>query len=102
MRTLYPRAVFAKGESPIVLGPQDVTFAVKTAGAAPVIQLDESTGNLTALRAGHALIQTGFAGAKLDTCVVVMANATEGATSNCEELRSSQPAATPVESSAKM
>ena len=77
---------FNRSNWPIALGPGDVTMTVQQASD-PVIRLDPETGAVTALRLGHALVRTQFAGAESETCVVVMANATEGDPSNCDELR---------------
>jgi hypothetical protein len=86
VRLLFPFAWLQQNGWPIALGPGDVTFAVQQA-ADPVIRLDTTTGAVTALRLGHALVRTRFAGAESETCVVVMANAIDGDQSNCEELR---------------
>ena len=86
VRSLFPFAWFQPNGWPIALGPSDVTFAVQQASD-PVIQLDPATGTVTALRLGHALVRTRFAGTESETCVVVMANATEGDPSNCDEIR---------------
>ena len=86
VRSLFPFAWFQPNGWPIALGPSDVTFAVQQA-TDPVIQLDPATGTVTAVRLGHALVRTRFAGTESETCVVVMANATEGDPSNCDEIR---------------
>lgn len=90
---LYPHAFFEKGGWGVALGPQDVTFQVSTAGSEPVIDLDKSTGVITALHAGEALIRTGFAGAQLETCVVVLADIRQADVPNCDRLRSAPAAA---------
>lgn len=86
VRWLYPFAWIDQGNWPIALGPGDVTVTVQQASD-PVVRLDPATRAVTALRPGHALVRTQFAGAESETCVVVMANATEGDPSNCDELR---------------
>jgi hypothetical protein len=86
VRSFFPFAWFQPNGWPIALGPSDVTFAVQQASD-PVIRLDPATGTVTALRLGHALVRTRFAGRESETCVVVMANATEGDLSNCDEIR---------------
>ena len=86
VRSFFPFAWFQPNGWPIALGPSDVTFAVQQASD-PVIRLDPATGTVTVLRLGHALVRTRFAGRESETCVVVMANATEGDLSNCDEIR---------------
>jgi hypothetical protein len=90
-RTLFP-LVFFKGDwRAITLRPQDVTISVENAGGDPVIQLDAATATITALRVGHALVKTSFAGAETETCVVVMTDPVQGDPSNCDELKTSTP-----------
>jgi hypothetical protein len=86
-RTLFPFVSFDARRQPFALSPQDVTFAVRNASGDPVVRLDSATGTLTALRGGHALVTTRFDGVASETCIVVMADATVGDPSNCEELR---------------
>jgi hypothetical protein len=86
-RTMFPVVSFHENRLPIRLQPRDVTFSLKTAGDGPVVQLDPSTGTLTAQRVGHALVTMRFAGAETTTCVVVMDDAIQGDPSNCDELR---------------
>lgn len=86
VRWMFPVAWYQEGRRPIPLSPSDVKFDIRQA-ADPVIRLNEKTGEVTALRLGHALIETSFAGAKMETCVVVMADPITGDPSNCEELR---------------
>jgi hypothetical protein len=86
-RTMFPAVSFDENHLPIRLQPRDVTFSLKTAGDGPVVQLDPSTGILTAQRVGHALVTLRFAGVETATCVVVMDDATRGDPSNCDELR---------------
>lgn len=86
VRWLYPFARFQQDGWQIALGPGNVTTTVQQPSD-PVIRLDPATGAVTALRLGHALVRMRFAGAESETCVVVMANATEGDPSNCDELR---------------
>jgi hypothetical protein len=86
VRSFFPFAWFQPNGWPIALGPSDVTFAVQQASD-PVIRLEPATGAVTALRLGHALVRTRFAGTESETCVVVMTNATEGDPSNCDEIR---------------
>jgi hypothetical protein len=87
VRQLYPVVWFDTDGTPVPVDPRDVTFSVKTAGSEPVIRLDPASGEITALRPGHALVRTRFDDAESETCVVVMRNVTDGDPSNCEELR---------------
>lgn len=89
-RQLWPVAWFGEQSEPVAIQPQEASFSVKTAGPGPVIQLDATTGEVTAVRIGHALVRTEFDGAASETCVVVMQNSTDGDSSNCEELRGAQ------------
>lgn len=86
MRRVFPVVWYGENLPSVRLDASDVKFNVLQA-AGPVIRLNEATGEITALRVGHALIETSFSGAKSETCVVVMANLTIGDASNCEELR---------------
>ena len=86
IRAMFPFVSFNPQQMPVALPPNEVTFSVDQPRD-PVIRLDPATGIVTALRVGHALIRTRFDGAELETCAVVMANLTEGDSSNCEELR---------------
>ena len=70
----------------VLLNASDVKFEVRQPRE-PVIRLDETTGEVAALGVGHALIEMSFAGAKSETCVVVMEDLIKGDPSNCEELR---------------
>lgn len=70
----------------VLLNASDVKFEVRQPRE-PVIRLDETTGEVTALGVGHALIEMSFAGAKSETCVVVMEDLIKGDPSKCEELR---------------
>jgi hypothetical protein len=94
-RALFPFVSFGSQPRMIPLRPTDVTFSLKNAGTDPVVGLDAVTGTLTALRVGHALVTTRFAGAQSETCVVVMDDAVRGDPSNCEDLRTSTQAANP-------
>ena len=77
----------------IYLHPDDVVFTLKTRSDQPIVELDKSTGGITALHPGHAIIQTSFAGATVDTCVVVMPDLVHPDASNCEELHDPIPSA---------
>ncbi len=86
VRKLFPAVQMEDNRPLILLNSSDVKLKVKQPGE-PVIRLNEATGEVTAIRLGHALIETSFAGARSETCVVVMADLTKGDPSNCEELR---------------
>lgn len=85
-RALFPFVSFDTHHVPLALRPQDVSFSV-VQPSDPVIRLDPETGIVTALRLGHALVQTRFDGAEIETCAVVMTSLKNGDPSNCEELR---------------
>ncbi len=86
VRRLFPVVWYREDRAPILLDASDVKFDLRQTGER-VIRLDKATGEVTALRLGHALVETSFAGVKSETCVVVMADLTKGDPSNCEELR---------------
>src|SRR5579859_4599182 len=53
----------------------------------PAIRFDPATGEIEALRIGHALIETGYGGLRQTTCVLVTEfDAYASDRSNCEEL----------------
>lgn len=85
-RTMFPYVAWGNAGLPIALNPSDVGFAVRSEGGAPVVRLDATTGTMTALRTGHALVTMRYAGAESDACVVVMHDLTNGDNSNCEDL----------------
>jgi hypothetical protein len=83
---LYPVVRYRQDQGPFLLAPGDVKFKVRQADK-PVIRLDESTGEVTALRPGDALIEASFAGARSETCVEVMADLAKDDLFSCQELR---------------
>jgi hypothetical protein len=53
----------------------------------PPISFDETSGKITALHIGHALIESTFEGFSDLTCIDVMENASDGGDrTNCHEL----------------
>ena len=72
----------------VVLPANLVTYRVVGGEGEPVIQVDATTGQVTALRTGQALLEREFRGLKSETCfVVVPPGQRDKALSNCEELR---------------
>jgi hypothetical protein len=72
----------------IAIGLTFVTFKVRTVQNAPIINLDESTGLLTPIHVGHALVETKFGGLTNLSCVVVESKFDKNRydRSQCEEL----------------
>jgi hypothetical protein len=87
VRKLFPVVWYQEHRRPVPLSAGDVKFRLHQAPGDTVVRLDETTGEVSALHLGHALIETSFAGVKSETCVVVMADLTAGDSSNCKELR---------------
>lgn len=85
-RRIFPFLSFA-GTKHIALDPADVGYSVKNPSPDPVVRLDARTGTVTALRPGHALVRSRYAGAETETCVVVVNDLTEDDASSCQELR---------------
>ena len=72
----------------IVLPANRVTYRVIGGDGEPVIQVDDATGQVTALRPGMALLEREFRGLKSDTCfVVVSPGQPDKNLPNCEPLR---------------
>lgn len=85
---LEPIAFYKDAGHPVPIPPTDVSFKLITATESdPPISIDESTGIITALHTGHALIQTTFEGFTVLTCVDIMNNASDGSDRTvCPEL----------------
>jgi hypothetical protein len=88
MERLLPRALYKDAVHPVPIPATDVSFKLITAKESdPPISIDKSTGIVTALHIGHALIQTTFEGFTVLTCVDVMNNASDGSDRTvCSEL----------------
>jgi hypothetical protein len=56
----------------VELPPNLVTYRIFSDTEAAVISVDQTTGKLTPIRAGEALLEREFHGLKTDTCVVVL------------------------------
>jgi len=81
------QAIYPGLKSPLWLDPRDVTFEVKTLQGEPPIQFDRTTGEVHALRIGHALITAKYQGVEQTLCVIVNENARDGAyRANCNDL----------------
>jgi hypothetical protein len=88
MERLLPRALYKGAAHPVPIPLADVGFKLTTTKESdPPISIDNSTGIITALHIGHALIQTTFQGFSVLTCVDVMKNASDGSDRTvCPEL----------------
>jgi hypothetical protein len=85
---LGPMAVFPGANRAAPIPASYVRFTMFAAdGSNPPISLDESSGKITALHIGHALVESTFDGFSELTCVDVMENASDGGDrTNCHEL----------------
>jgi hypothetical protein len=79
---LDPVAIYRNVTSPVPLNASVVTFKLINGGAA---EIDPSTGIVTALNIGQALLETSFGGLSTLTCIDVM-QIGGGLRSRCEEL----------------
>jgi hypothetical protein len=73
----------------VVLPPRELTYRVLGENVKPAIQVDSTTGQVTALGPGQALLEREFRGLKTDTCFVVAPSSEPdaGDLSNCRALR---------------
>ena len=86
-RRLIPNVLYANSPKPFPLEPARVKFTVKTAGGMQVVRVDPSTGTITPVALGNALVITQFAGAVTTTCVVVVpTNLDTPKKTNCADL----------------
>jgi hypothetical protein len=87
-RVLQASAVFDGVLSPLKLDPRSVTYTVRPAGNTEVISLDQATGLITPIRAGHALVELSYDGLYEFVCVVVKETAFSRDRNgpNCSEL----------------
>ncbi|HUN83915.1 MAG TPA: hypothetical protein VMU48_06025 [Terracidiphilus sp.] len=85
---LGPTAVFSEQAGPVPIPAEDVQFKVISANAAdPPIRMDPTTGRITALHIGHAIVQTTFKDLSDLTCVAVMEDGGYGGErTNCADL----------------
>lgn len=97
-RVLEPEAVFPDSTVPVVLTPKGVVFRVIANDEMPAVSFDESSGTVSALHVGHALVIAEFRGRSVLTCIDVVGNArATGESTTCNELVPS--GMTPPESS---
>jgi hypothetical protein len=84
---LDPAAVYSDVARPVPLAARDVRFKVIAIsdGGSPV-DLDSTTGAITALHIGQALVETSFDGISTLTCIDVMQDVRGGSRSHCEKL----------------
>ena len=85
---LGPMAVYPGNEHPVPIPAQAVRFKLIAANENdPPITLDDTSGRITALHIGHALVESTFEGFSDLTCVDVMENSSDGGNrTNCSEL----------------
>jgi hypothetical protein len=88
IKRLFIEATYAGLKRPLSIRPADAQFKVTMAKGEPAIRFDPATGEIGALRIGHALIETSYGGLHQTTCVLVTEfNAYASDRSSCEELR---------------
>jgi hypothetical protein len=82
------QAVYGTEGERIEINPAFVSFKIRTANDASIIELDETTGLITPLKRGEALLETSFQGWSNLTCILVddEFNANRGPKSNCRSL----------------
>jgi hypothetical protein len=84
------RALYDTVKDPILIDPTAVAFNIRTNDPTSPVHLDETTGLLTPLHTGHALIGSGFGQHSALTCIVVEEKFDLGSAnhdrSRCEEL----------------
>ena len=68
---LVVKAQYGDVKEPMQIDPTFVKFTVRNIDDTQIIHLNESTGFITPIKLGHALIETRFGGLKNLTCVVV-------------------------------
>lgn len=85
---LVPMALYGKSAHAVPIPARDVHFNLISATASePPISIDQSTGTITALRIGHALVLTTFEGLSTLTCINVLQTVGDGSDrTECREL----------------
>lgn len=68
---LVLHAVYDGVKQPIPIDSNAVVYRVRTNDESSPVEIDRSTGLLTPIHLGHAIIETRFAGLKTLTCIVV-------------------------------
>jgi hypothetical protein len=83
-----PMAVYTGAVHPVPIPTEYLQFKVIAKDeSSPPISVDESTGTITALNYGHALVQTTFEGISTLNCISVQEDASSGANRlDCSEL----------------
>ncbi len=84
--SIVPFACYQGVRLAVPLPPKAVQYRLLSEEARPSIDLDTSTGKVTALHVGQVLVQQSFAGLKWSTCVVVELQG-EPDVSNCRRMR---------------
>ena len=89
-RVRVPRiqAIYGSEGSMYQINPAFVSFKIRTANDAPIVELNKTSGLITPVRAGQALLETSFQGWSNLTCIVVESqfNPNAGPRSHCESL----------------
>jgi hypothetical protein len=81
-------AVYTGAAHPVPIPPEYLQFKIMAKDESnPPISVDQSTGKITALRYGHALVETTFRGLSTLNCVSVQEDVSSGANRlDCSEL----------------
>jgi len=83
---LFPGLVYGKGK-PIAIPAADVVYrTIAPIGQNKVIEIDPSTGLITPLHLGHALVETRFRESSTLTCVNVVEDWISKIVSNCDDV----------------
>lgn len=79
-------AIYDGVKQPIPIDPSAVAYRLRTNGESSPVELDRSTGLLTPIHLGDAIIETRFAGLETLTCIVVDEKMSVDYLSMCKEL----------------
>jgi hypothetical protein len=83
---LFPGVVYGKGK-PIPIPAADVVYRTITpSGQNKPMEIDPSTGLITPMRLGHALVETRFKESSTLTCVNIVEDWTSGVVSDCDDI----------------
>jgi hypothetical protein len=89
--SLQVSALYDGLDQVVRIAPAFVVFKTRTEKNVPVVRIDETTGVLTPLHVGYALVESSFGGRTNLTCVFVEEHrySPDYRSSRCEELRQS-------------
>lgn len=83
---LFPGVVYGQAK-PIPIPAADVVYRVMIpAGQNQVLDINPSTGLITPLHLGHALVETRFRESSTLTCVSIVENLNLGSASHCDDI----------------